>query len=104
MADALIYVVLYALGAVPIRVAASWFGAKRKSWLASILVLLVGAVLVNAALRALPTEWTQNTYSRFSAIFLVLALVSLFGLEIKAWQAGLLSLFLTVAYWFSLSA
>ena len=97
-----VVLVLFLL-ALPVRLAASWFDAKRKTWGASILVLLIGAALVNAAFYYLPEAWVAYTLGGYLLIFAIFFVVSGFVLDIKLWQAAILSAFIAAVYGFSVS-
>jgi hypothetical protein len=105
MASLLFGILVVFLLALPVRVAASWFDAKRKSWGASILVLFLGAALVNATFYYLPEAWiaAAATLVRYLLIFAIFFVVSGFVLDIKLWQAAVLSAFIGAAYGFSVS-
>jgi hypothetical protein len=89
--------------ALPVRVAASLFDAKRKSWGASIMVLLLGAILLSATFGFAPEQWLANPYALFGLIFGIFFIVSGFVLDIKLWQAAVLSLVISVVYGFCAS-
>ena len=103
MPSLIFWILVVLLFALPVRLAASWFDAKRKTWGASILVLLLGAALVNATFYYLPREWIASMPIRYLLIFAIFFVVSGFVLDIKLWQAAVLSLFISVVYGFSTS-
>lgn len=96
-------VILILVLALPVRLAASWFGAGRNTWGASILVLFVGALLVNVAVYYLPEQWIILTAGRFVLVFVIFFVASALILDVKTWQAALLSAFIAVVYGFSVS-
>jgi hypothetical protein len=103
MAELAIFIVLLFVVALPVRVAASWFDAKRKSWGASILVLFLGALLVNAGFGLAPFAWRDSNLIVFLVFFVIFFVVSGFVLDIKLWQAAVLSLFISAIYQFCVS-
>jgi len=103
MASLLGAVLVVFILALPVRVAASWFDAKRKTWGASILVLFVGAALVNGAFYYVPEAWVAVKLTRYLLIFAIFFVVSGFVLDIKLWQAAVLSIFIAAIYGFSVS-
>src|ERR1700682_5146431 len=103
MTSLVVGILIVFLLALPVRLAASWFDAKRKTWGASILVLFLGAVFVNAAFYYLPEAWIAYTLRGYLLIFAIFFVVSGFVLDIKLWQAAVLSAFIAVVYGFSVS-
>jgi hypothetical protein len=93
-------VVAIFLLALPVRIAASLFDARRKTWGASIMVLLLGGVILSATFGFAPEEWLTRPIVLFGLIFGIFFVVSGFVLDIKLWQAAVLSLLISVVYGF----
>ena len=89
--------------AAPVRLVAYWFGAKRQTWNACIFLLFLGALFVSGAVTFLPQPWFTALWQRFALIFIIFFVVSALVLEIKLWQAAVLSIAISLIYSFAVS-
>ena len=100
MNQLLMFVIVMVVLAGPVRIAAYLFNAEHGTWLRSIAVLMLGALLVNFAFAMLPGSLTSTEFLRFAITFCILTVVSTVLLYVKVWQGAVLAAVLSVLYSF----